>query len=85
MWATEAFQDGFWIVGVAGNFTGNNALNIAGNSEADSCRGSTGLAIHDQTYQGPVSGRRWKSYRPFAEDNWRISPTIVLNSVWHGI
>ena len=32
---TEAFQDGFWIVGVAGNFTGNSALNIAGNSEAD--------------------------------------------------
>ncbi len=27
---TEAFQDGFWIVGVAGNFTGNSALNIAG-------------------------------------------------------
>ncbi|MEA2262151.1 MAG: hypothetical protein QOJ51_4976, partial [Acidobacteriaceae bacterium] len=76
---TEAFQDGFWIVGVAGNFTGNNALNIAGNSEADFLQGITGLAIHDQTYQGPVSGRRWKSYRPFAEDNWRISPTIVLN------
>jgi hypothetical protein len=76
---TEAFQDGFWIVGVAGNFTGNNALNIAGNSEADFLQGITGLAIHDQTYQGPVTGRRWKSYRPFAEDNWRITPNIILN------
>jgi Carboxypeptidase regulatory-like domain len=76
---TEAFQDGFWIVGVAGNFTGNNTLNIAGNSEADFLQGITGLAIHDQTYQGPVTGRRWKSYRPFAEDNWRITPTITLN------
>ena len=76
---TEAFQDGFWIVGVAGNFTGNNALNIGGNSEADFLQGITGLAIHDQTYQGPVTGRRWKSYRPFAEDNWRITPNIILN------
>jgi hypothetical protein len=76
---TEAFQDGFWIVGVAGNFTGNSALNIAGNSEADFLQGITGLAIHDQTFQGPVTGRRWKGYRPFAEDNWRATPTITLN------
>ena len=76
---TEAFQDGFWIVGVAGNFTGNGALNIAGNSEADFLQGITGLAVHDQTYDGPVTGRRWKSYRPFAEDNWRATPNITLN------
>ena len=76
---TEAFQDGFWIVGVAGNFTGNSALNLAGNSEADFLQGITGLAIHDQTYEGAVTGRRWKVYRPYAEDNWRATPTITLN------
>jgi hypothetical protein len=76
---TEAFQDGFWIVGVAGNFTGNSALNLAGNSEADFLLGITGLAIHDQTYEGPVTGRRWKLYRPYVEDNWRVTPSIVLN------
>ncbi len=76
---TAAFGDGFWIVGVAGNFTGNSALNIAGNSEADFLMGITGLAVHDQAYQGAVTGRRWKSFRPFGEDNWRISPNIVLN------
>jgi hypothetical protein len=76
---TEAFADGFWIVGVAGNFTGNSALNLAGNSEADFLQGITGLAIHDQTYQGPIGGRRWKIFRPFAEDNWRVTPSLVLN------
>jgi hypothetical protein len=76
---TEAFQDGFWIVGVAGNFTGNSALSMAGNSEADFLLGITGLAMHDQTYEGPVGGRRWKVYRPYAEDNWRVTPTITLN------
>jgi hypothetical protein len=76
---TEAFQDGFWIVGLAGNFTGNSTLNLAGNSEADFLQGITGLAEHDQTYEGPVTGRRWKIYRPFVEDNWRLTPSIVLN------
>jgi hypothetical protein len=76
---TEAFQDGFWINGVAGNFTGNSALNLAGNSEADFIQGITGLALHDQTYEGPVTGRRWKVYRPYVEDNWRVTPTITLN------
>jgi hypothetical protein len=76
---TEAFQDGFWINGVGGNFTGNSGANISGNSEADFLLGMTGLAIHDQTYNGPVTGRRWKIWRPFAEDNWRATPTLTLN------
>jgi hypothetical protein len=76
---TEAFQDGFWIVGVAGNFTGYSALNLAGNSEADFLQGITGLAVHDDTLEGPVTGRRWKAYRPFVEDNWRVTPTLTFN------
>ena len=80
---TEAFQDGFWIVGNGGNFTGANVpstgLSIPGNPEADLLLGITGLAIHDQTFDGPVTGRRWKIYRPYVEDNWRVTPSIVLN------
>jgi hypothetical protein len=76
---TEAFQDGFWLPGSGGNFTGNNSLNLAGNSEADFLLGITSGAIHDQTYEGPITGRRWKVYRPYFEDNWRITPTITLN------
>ncbi len=41
--------------------------------------GFTGLAIHDQTFQGAVTGRRWKIYRPFMEDDWRILPSLTLN------
>ena len=46
---TEAFQDGFWIIGNGGNFTGLSSANIGGNPEADFLLGITGLAIHDQT------------------------------------
>jgi Carboxypeptidase regulatory-like domain len=78
---TEAFQDGFWIPGVAGNFSGftNTAVSIPGNPEADVLMGLLGLAEHDQTYNGPVTGRRWKIFRPFVQDDWRITKDLTFN------
>jgi hypothetical protein len=74
---TEAFSSGFWLVGAFGNFTGVGAA--AGSSEADLLMGITGGAIHDQTYDGATTGRRWKITRPFVEDDWRILPSLTLN------
>ncbi|MGA2219620.1 MAG: carboxypeptidase-like regulatory domain-containing protein, partial [Terracidiphilus sp.] len=68
---TNAFGSGFWLVGGFGAFSGN--------SEADLLMGIAGGAIHDQTYDGATSGRRWKIYRPFVEDDWRITPSLTLN------
>ena len=76
---TEAFQDGFWIIGTFGYFSGLSSANVPGNPEADFLLGIPGLAIHDQTFDGPVTGRRWKIYRPFVEDNWRVTPSLTLN------
>jgi hypothetical protein len=76
---TEAFQDGFWIIGNGGTFTGLNSANIGGNPEADFLLGITGLAIHDQTFDGSVTGRRWQIYRPFVQDDWRVTPALTLN------
>jgi hypothetical protein len=75
---TEAFQDGFWIPGAGGNFTGSGTT-IPGNPQADFLLGITGLAIHDQTFNGPVTGRRWKILRPFVQDDWRITRDLTLN------
>ncbi|MGC2639724.1 MAG: carboxypeptidase-like regulatory domain-containing protein [Acidobacteriaceae bacterium] len=74
---TEEFQDGFWLVGAFGNFSGAGV--VSGNSEADLLMGMTGGAIHDQTYGGAVTGRRWKIIRPFVEDDWRATPSLTLN------
>jgi hypothetical protein len=83
---TEAFQDGYWLVGGFGNFSGyscpsgsSGCTSAAGNSEADLLMGITGGAIHDQTYDGPTSGRRWKIVRPFVEDDWRVKSSLTLN------
>jgi len=85
---TEAFQDGFWIIGGGGNFSGftcpsvnppPGCIGTAGDPQADFLLGLTGLAEHDQTFDGPVTGRRWTIWRPFVEDNWRVTPSLTLN------
>jgi hypothetical protein len=87
---TEAFQDGFWIPGAIGNFSGfacnnsipscaTNPLNAPGSNEGDLMLGLVGVSEHDQTFNGPVTGRRWKIFRPFVQDDWRITKDLTLN------
>ncbi len=74
---TAAFGSGFWLTGTIGNFTGQGSA--PGNPEADMLMGIVGGAIHDQTYDGATSGRRWNIYRPFVEDDWRVTSSLTLN------
>jgi len=66
---TKGFQDGFW------SFTGG----FTGDGLADFLLGDSSLAIHDATFNGPTTGRRWKIFRPFIQDDWRITKDITLN------
>ncbi len=69
---TNAFQDGFFIAQLfPGQFTGDSA--------ADLLLGQVGGAIHDQTFLGATTGRRWKLFRPFIQDNWRVTSNLTLN------
>jgi hypothetical protein len=66
----NAFQDGF-IVDV-GSETGDDI--------SDLLLGSMGVfAAHDQTFLGATTGRRWKLFRPFVQDNWRATSNLTLN------
>jgi hypothetical protein len=66
--ATNAFQDGFFI-----NF------GLSGDGAADMLLGQMGLGIHDQTFQGATTGRRWKLFRPYIQDDWRVTSNLTLN------
>lgn len=78
---TEAFQDGFWIPGAIGTFSGYKTptATIPGNPQADLVLGLVGVSEHDQTFNGPVTGRRWKIVRPFVQDDWRITKDLTFN------
>lgn len=74
---SNAFQDGFILMGDAFGTPGNGTY--SGDPEADLLLGQFGGAIHDQTFQGATSGRRWKMYRPYVQDDWRVTPNLTLN------
>ena len=63
------FPNGFWVV--SGLWTGDPS--------ADLLMGLTSLSIHDQEFGGSNTGRRWKLFRPFVQDDWRVSKRLTLN------
>ncbi len=65
----SGFQDGFWVI--TGDWGGDPAASLL--------MGFTDLAIHDQTFDGDITGRRWKLYRPYVQDDWRVSKNLTLN------
>ncbi len=66
---TNGFQDGYWII--SGFWSGN--------PEADFALGLASLAIHDQTFLGDTTGRRWKIFRPYVQDDWRATKNLTVN------
>jgi hypothetical protein len=68
----NAFQDGF--------ITEVGAFETTGDNMGDLLLGSMGaFAAHDQTFLGGTVGRRWKLFRPFVQDDWRVSNNLTLN------
>ena len=65
---TNAFQDGFYI-----NF------GFSGDAAADLLLGQMGGGIHDQTFFGATTGRRWKLFRPYVQDDWRVTKNLTVN------
>ena len=66
----NALQDGFVVENAA----------LTGDDAADLLLGSTGVyAAHDLIVTGGTTGRRWKLFRPFVQDDWRITNSLIVN------
>ncbi len=66
---TNGFGDGYILM--FGGYTGDSA--------ADLLLGQIGGGIHDQTFVGATTGRRWKMFRPFVQDDWRVTKDLTVN------
>jgi hypothetical protein len=73
---TNGFQDGYWIL--SGLWTGSPFPNAV-SPVADFALGLSSLAIHDQTFLGDTTGRRWKIFRPYVQDDWRATKNLTVN------
>jgi hypothetical protein len=62
------FPNGFWVV-----------VGLTGDAAADLLAGEYVYGAHDQEFDGGVTGRRWKMYRPYVEDTWRVGKSLTLN------
>jgi hypothetical protein len=72
----QGFQDGFWVI--LGSWT-SNGFAFPGSSMADLLLGLPIERIHDQNFTGDITGRRWKIYRPFVQDDWRVNKDLTVN------
>ena len=75
---TNAFQDGFFVFTNLWSDIGNFTFQ-GGDNAADFLMGLNSLAIHDQTFKGATTGRRWKLFRPYVQDDWRVTNNLTLN------
>src|SRR2546430_7579478 len=82
---TNAFQDGFWVFSNAWTasvvdlgFT-KASVGPGGDNMANFLLGLPDLALHDQTFKGATTGRRWKLFRPYVQDDWRVTSNLTLN------
>jgi hypothetical protein len=66
---TNGYQDGFFAIGAQQTF----------DPMANLLMGLYTFGEHDQTFQGATTGRRWKLFRPYVQDDWRITPNLTVN------
>jgi Carboxypeptidase regulatory-like domain len=65
---TNSYQDGFFSIGKQTQ-----------DPMADLLLGVYTFGEHDQTFKGATTGRRWKMFRPFVQDDWRVTPNLTVN------
>lgn len=59
-------------------FTDGSFNSASGNPIASFLLGIPAGGEHDLEFSGAVSGRRWKEFRPYFQDNWKVKSNLTL-------
>ena len=70
----ELSFDNFFTAG----FNGGSLNGATGNPIASFLLGLPAAGEHDDTFSGTVSGRRWKEFRPYFQDSWKVKSNLTL-------
>jgi Carboxypeptidase regulatory-like domain len=66
-------------------FSGGALNSGTGNPIASFLAGIPAGGEHDNEFSGATSGRRWKEWRPYFQDQWKLKPnmTVQLGLAWN--
>ncbi len=59
-------------------FAGGSLNASTGNPIASFLLGLPAGGEHDETFYGTTTGRRWKEFRPYVQDNWRVRSDLTI-------
>ncbi len=59
-------------------FTGGSLDSSTGNPIASFLLGLPAAGEHDNQFAGAITGRRWKQWRPYFEDDWKVKSNLTL-------
>jgi hypothetical protein len=60
-------------------FVGGSQDASTGNPIASLLLGLPSGGTKNETFQGAETGRRWKVFRPWIQDDWRVTPNLTVN------
>jgi hypothetical protein len=78
---TAAWQNGFYTFDnlFTAGFTNGSLNNATGNPIATILLSLPIEVVHDYLFHGTWVGRRWKIFRPYIQDEWRVKPSLTLS------
>jgi hypothetical protein len=60
-------------------FTNGSLDASTGNPIASALLGLPSQGVKNEALAGPETGRRWTVYRPYVQDDWRVTPNLTVN------
>jgi Carboxypeptidase regulatory-like domain len=78
---TANFQTGQFVFDnlFTAGFSNGQLNGNTGSPIASALLGLPSQGVKNEALEGPETGRRWTVYRPYVQDDWRVTPNLTIN------